>query len=278
MKKQKVFFGPAGIPLQCKGGILEGVECCNELGFKAMEMEFGMGIWLKEDKTKEVKKLAKKMNVHLSSHAPYWINFCSKEKKKQETSIRNLYLSAKASALAGATITVFHPGYYQKQDSKICLKRTKKLLAEIKEKLDKKKLKIILGAETVGKKSQFGSLKENIEMAQELNFVKPVFDFAHMHAREDWRFRKKDDYLKFFEYVERELPGITKNFHSHFSEINYTEKGERNHLVLGSNNEPPYKPLMKMLAENGYGGRIICETPALEIDAKKMKKEYLKWL
>ncbi|MFA5077796.1 MAG: deoxyribonuclease IV, partial [Candidatus Micrarchaeia archaeon] len=60
--------------------------------------------------------------------------------------------------------------------------------------------------------------------------------------------------------------------------INYSEKGELNHLPLGSNNEPPFRPLIKVIAENGYSGTIICESPKIEIDALLMQKEYEKFV
>jgi endonuclease IV len=35
---------------------------------------------------------------------------------------------------------------------------------------------------------------------------------------------------------------------------------------------------MKVLAENGYSGTIICETPRLDIDALAMKSEFVRAL
>jgi deoxyribonuclease-4 len=109
-----------------------------------------------------------------------------------------------------------------------------------------------------------------------LGFVEPVIDFSHLHARRDFEIRGEEQYRTIFELLEKHLGSYTKHFHSHFSEINYSEKGERNHLPLGTNNEPPFKPLMKVLVEGGYGGTIICETPKIEEDALKMQKEYEK--
>ncbi len=268
-------FGPAGIPIQCDGkSTLEGVKCCHELGLNAMEMEFVRGVRLREKDAVEIRKESKKLDILLSSHAPYYINFCSTIKEKQKTTLRNIYESAKVTHVAGGRITVFHPGYYQKLSKEEAYRTAKKLLKEAWEKMKGEKIKIVLGAETVGKKSQFGGIDEVIKLSQELSFVEPVLDFAHMQARGDFRFRNEDDYRKLFRLLERELGGYVKHFHSHFSEIEYSEKGERNHLPLGTKNIPPYKPLMKVLAENGYSGVVISESPKLDIDAQKMKKEY----
>ena len=91
-KKADVRFGPAGIPIQCEGkSTIEGIKCCAELGLRAMEMEFVQGVRLNEKNAHEINKVARDLDISLSSHAPYFINFCSKEKAKIQNSIRNLF-------------------------------------------------------------------------------------------------------------------------------------------------------------------------------------------
>ncbi len=270
-------FGPAGIPIQCKGNsTLEGVKCCKELGLGAMEMEFVQGVRLKVDVAKEIGETAKKLDIMLSSHAPYFINFCSVHRDKIATSKRNIYQAAKITHAAGGRITVFHPGYYQKLSKEEAYKAAKKNIKDAWEKLKKEKIKIVLGAETVGKKSQFGGLDEVIKLSQELGYVEPVLDFAHIHARGDVRIKGEKEYREIFGKLEKQLGKYVKHFHSHFSEIEYTDKGERHHLPLGTKNVPPYRPLLKVIVENGYSGVIISETPQLDIDAQKMKRAYEK--
>lgn len=277
MKKgiKGIRFGPAGIPIQCAGSsTLDGVRCCRELGLDAMEMEFVRGVRLGEKAAEEVAKAAKELDISLSSHAPYYINFCSKEEEKMANSRRHLFEAARATHLAGGRITVFHPGFYQKLTPDEAYAIAKKELASLVERLRQHGIRTVLGAETVGKKSAFGSLSENIRLAQDIEGLEPVIDFAHAHARGDFRLNGADDYRKLLGTVEKELPGYSGHIHCHFSEINYSDKGELNHLPLGTNNEPPFGPLMEVLAENGYSGTIICETPRLDIDAMAMQKEY----
>jgi deoxyribonuclease-4 len=104
--------------------------------------------------------------------------------------------------------------------------------------------------------------------------VEPALDFAHLHARGDFRIRGENDYRAIFGLLEKELGDYVRRFHCHFSEINYSERGELNHFALGTNNEPPFRPFMKMLAESGYSGTVICETPKLDFDALTLKEEY----
>jgi deoxyribonuclease-4 len=268
-------FGPAGIPVQCDGtSTADGIRCCRELGLGAMEMEFVRGVRMDDKAAEEAGRMARELDVSLSSHAPYYINFCSKEEEKMANSRRHLFQAARATHLAGGRVTVFHPGFYQKLAPAEAYAIAKRELAALSERLAQHGIRTVLGAETVGKKSAFGSLKENIKLAQEVERVEPVLDFSHLLARGDFPCRGADDYRKLLAMVERELPGWQRHMHCHFSEINYGEKGELNHLPLGERNEPPFGPLMEVLAENGYCGTVICESPKLDIDALLMQKEY----
>ncbi|MEW5996479.1 MAG: TIM barrel protein [Candidatus Micrarchaeota archaeon] len=278
MKKQLVRFASAGVPIQCEGGNLEAVAFSRELGLGAFEIEFVRGVKMEERKAAQIRESAEKNDVLISSHAPYYVNCCSQEKSKVVGTVRHIFSSAQATGWCGGTITVFHPGYYQKLGKGEAFQAAKKVLLTIKEKMGEKKVKgVLLGAETVGKKSAFGGLDEVIRLAEELDFVWPVLDFAHLLARGDFPCRSEEDYRKLFDAVEKKIPKYGKNFHSHFSSIEYTGKGERNHLPVSAN-VPPYKPLMKMLAENGMGGRIVCESPRLEYDALVLQNEYSKYL
>ncbi|MBU0591988.1 TIM barrel protein [Candidatus Micrarchaeota archaeon] len=270
-----VRFGPAGIPIQCKGSsTIDGIACCADLGLGAMEMEFVHGVRMTDETAQKARMESEKSNVRLSSHAPYYVNFCSMEKQKVDNSIKHIFRSAQVTCLAGGDITVFHPGFYQKLSPEDAYKLAKANLLKLESELQNHGIKIRLGAETVGKKSAFGGLEENIRLANEVETIELVIDFAHIHARGDIKLTGEDDYLKLFEKLEKELDGYVNHFHSHFSEIEYTAKGERNHIPLGTSNEPPFNPLMKVLKQNGYSGTIICESPKLDLDALKMKQAY----
>ena len=74
-------FGPGGLP-ECASTTEEGVICCHHLGLNALELEFVRGVYLREENAINLKPLAKKYDVKLSAHAPYWINLAAKEKYK----------------------------------------------------------------------------------------------------------------------------------------------------------------------------------------------------
>lgn len=73
-----IWIGTGGAPISSKSGsTLSGIERIHELGLNAMQVEFVHGVNMGLDLAKEVGKLAKKLKVQLSIHAPYYINLAS---------------------------------------------------------------------------------------------------------------------------------------------------------------------------------------------------------
>ncbi len=273
----QILFGPAGIPIGTPGeGTAAGIEYCRALGLGAMEVEFVHGVNMKEEKARAAGEAARKNGVKLSCHAPYYINCCAKEKPKVEASVRYIVTTAQAAHWLGASPIVIHTGFYMERPAEEC----KKLVYETYEQcLDEMKaLKIsgvVLGAELTGKKSAYGSLDEIIDLASHfgLKRLMPVIDYAHFHAREG-RLGTKGDYLKILERMETWLGSeAAKNFHCHFSGIEYTDKGERSHLPVSSGS-PQFAPLAQAWKENGWSGTVICESPLIEKDALALQRTF----
>lgn len=267
-------FGPAGIPIACMHGNLEGVRYTAKLGLEAMEIEFVRGVRMSSREANEIRKTAKELDVLLSCHCPYWINCAPRDRRKLETAKRNILQTARIAHSLSASPIVFHPGFYMGRSSKEAGELIKRVLEEILEIMKTEGLRVSLGLETTGKISQYGTIDEIIELASGMENTEPVIDFAHIHARSGGSLKTMDEYKKIFDKIERNIGGsFLKNFHSHFSEVKFNEKGEVKHLELGGNS-PPFKPLSDVIAENSYKGVIISESPLLEQDALKMKEIY----
>ncbi|MDO8340132.1 MAG: TIM barrel protein [Candidatus Burarchaeum sp.] len=278
-----MLFGPAGIPIACQGGTLEGVRTVAELGLGAMEVEFVRGVHMGPEQVRAVGAEAKRLNISLSCHAPYWINCCARTNEKLVRSVRNIIDTAKVAHALGARIIVFHPGYYLDRPSSECAALTRQTLTLALEQMHALGINdVLLGPELMGKGSQFGSLDEIIALAANLPQTKPVIDFAHYHARGNGAITAANaeaDYAAIFSKLESSLgKNAVTSFHAHFSEVEYTDKGERRHLELGTTNEPPVKPFLKLCAEQDYSGTIICETPLLEQDALRMQRIFASYL
>jgi len=93
-------------------------------------------------------------------------------------------------------------------------------------------------------------------------------DFAHLWARNQGNV----NYTEVMEKIK-----VFSEVHSHFSQIEYTEKGEKCHLTFDDTMEnPPVEEVAKRILEAKVDIRIISESPVLEVDSFKMKKIFEK--
>ncbi len=209
--------GPAG-----PGGFsyIKALERIHKLGLSAMEVEFTYGVRMSNATAKEIGKLARNLDISLSIHAPYYINLASAEKIKIRNSKQRIFDSCEKARYLGARYIVFHAGFYQGRDSGEIYAIIKKTMESLLSAIKKNKWKIILAPEVSGKFSQFGSLDELLRLRKETGSGFCV-DFAHIEAREGG--------ISYSEVLDK-LKGL-KHIHSHLSGIEYTEKGEKRHLV-----------------------------------------------
>jgi len=271
----KLRFGTAGIPLSTEPyNTLSGIARVRALGLDAMELEFVRNVNVSMEMAPEVKKTAKEKDVALSCHASYFINLSSKDKEKKMASIKRLLDAAVRAYECGAFSVCFHAGFYQKENPQKVYETIKEAIAAVLDMLKKKGINIWIRPETTGKSSQFGSLDEIIALSKELENVMPCIDFSHMHARSAGKLNSYKEFAEILEKIEKELGKKALNeMHIHVSGIEYSAKGERNHLNL-ANSDFKYKELLKALKEFECKGVVISESPNIEGDAVKMKEFY----
>jgi deoxyribonuclease-4 len=135
---------------------------------------------------------------------------------------------------------------------------------------------VILRPEVSGKAAMLGSLAECVAMAKEIPGVVPCIDFAHLHARlGDGAMNSYDEWMAVLASYKKALgKDSLKYMHIHLSGINYGPKGEKNHLVM-EEADLKFKDLMRALHVSGARGRLMCESPAMEVDAQKFKELWM---
>ncbi|MFP4403829.1 MAG: TIM barrel protein [Candidatus Woesearchaeota archaeon] len=240
-------------------GYEKGIEKLKELGLNALEVEFTYGVRMSDEKAKIIGKLAKKNNIKLSVHAPYYINLASDEKEKVDASITRILDSCKKAHYLNAEFVVFHAGFYQNKTKIETYKKIKNNILLINDLIKKNNLNVKLAPETTGKHTQFGSIEELLNLYKEINCYLCI-DFAHIYARQNGVI----DYDKLFKET-KVLPYI----HSHFSGIEFTQKGEKKHLVT---DKELIKPLIKSIIKHNLDITIINESPEPFLDSVKTKK------
>jgi len=275
MTFNNLLFGTAGIPIGTPDrNTLNGVAFVRKLGLDVMELEFVRMINISKQVAPDVKEVAKKNDVTLTCHAPYYINLSSNEKAKARASVGRILNSARIAKLCGAFSVCFHAAFYQKSEPEKVYGNVKDAMEEIIETLKDEGNDIWVRPETTGKATQFGSLKEILNLSAELDNVMPCIDFSHLCARENGKVNSYSEFSKVLEEVEKVLgrKGL-ENMHAHISGIEYGEKGERKHLVL-KDSEFRYEELLKALKEFKVKGVVICESPNIEEDALLMQKSF----
>src|SRR3989344_710058 len=163
----KLRFGTAGIPISTKGDTIKGIEDVRKLGLDSFELEFVRSINIKKEKAPEVNVTAKKNDIVITCHAPYFINLNSEDNKKFHASISYITNSAKITSLCGGWSVCFHAGYYQKQDPEKVYEKIKEGIKIIVKEVKQFDKDIWIRPEISGKPSQFGDLNELIKLSKE---------------------------------------------------------------------------------------------------------------
>jgi deoxyribonuclease IV len=259
--------GQAGYPPGASG-MVDAIERTKSFGLDAMEVQFVRNVSVQETIAAEAGKKALESGVMLSAHAPYYISLNSLSSETVEKSRDWILRTARAARALGAWIIVIHCASYSGADSARTTRRVTEQISICRKTLDMENNQVVLGLETMGKKGQWGTMAEIHEVMKEVHGVQPVIDFAHIHARGGGSIKGRDD----FEAVLGEYDRIpTKRAHCHFSGIEYTAAGEKNHLPLGSGS-PDYGPLAALLSEGRREITLICETTSPTEDAVRMKR------
>jgi deoxyribonuclease-4 len=268
---EKLLFGTAGIPeTSPQTSTLSAVKHVHDLGLDCLEIEFVRGVKLGSDTALKIKEKAPVLGIALSAHAPYYINLNSPEQGKRLQSQDHILRSVRMAGECGARSVVFHAGYYHTSTPEKTYESVRKELREVLSILKSERTGVRVRIETMGKKSQFGSLDEVLNLCRDVDGLAPCLDFSHLHAREG----KANSYLDFYRIlkkVEKRLgKAALKDIHIHVSGIEYSPKGEIKHLNL-QESDFRYDEWIEALKDCEVEGLVICESPSRETDAVMLK-------
>jgi deoxyribonuclease IV len=271
-------FGTVGSPIgtpKNPGGSVGGIQYAASLGLDALELAWVNGVRVGEATCAAIQQAGEETGVALSVHAPYYINLNGDEEKWPRLR-KYLMDAAHFGNLAGATDIIFHPGSRFARPSEEVLEVVLPRLRGCVDELRAAGNPVILRPEVSGKAAMLGSLAECVAMAKEIPGVVPCIDFAHLHARlGDGAMNSYDEWMAVLASYKKALgKDSLKYMHIHLSGINYGPKGEKNHLVM-EEADLKFKDLMRALHVSGARGRLMCESPAMEVDAQKFKELWM---
>lgn len=250
------------------------------MGLSAFEYSFGRGVRLRPETGQAIAIQAKRHDIQMSVHLPYYINLAAEDAAKRRENIRYFLDGLRAADSLGAVRAVFHPGSVH-GDRGEALARARALLKEVLAAVTGEGLAhIALCPETMGKFSQLGTLEEVIDLCQLDGRLIPTLDFGHLYARS---LGKLDGSGNTYDVVlDALVAGLgkarAKKLHIHFSRIEFTAAGEKRHLRLSDPQfGPDHEPLCRLLAQRKWEPVVISESRGtMAEDALTLQQAYLK--
>src|SRR6266567_2644289 len=251
-------FGPALVP--SRESPEAAIELLQERGYTACEIDFEGGFWMDYPWAERFGKLAREAKIVLSVHAPIagFMGHVERD-KKQRMAVGMLDHSAGIAKAAGAELVVFHPGFLLGRTREEAIDSVCEQLGELRQRLEGKDRAVPFGIEVMGRVRDLGSADDVVEISRRLGWVRPVLDFAHMHATSDGAFVAVEPFAEGLAKVDAVLePGAP--FHIHFSDIQFANRNETKHLAYGEGTLRA-EPLRDALARFERPATVISEAP-----------------
>jgi deoxyribonuclease-4 len=254
----EIRLGPSGLP--DAPSFEEAARLLSARGYRACEIGFAGGFWLDYDSAPALGEALRAEDIVLSVHAPLaaFMGHVERE-KKFKMALGMLDHTAGLAKAAGAEVIVFHPGFLLGREREQAISDVVDQLGDLRARLDAKDRLVPFGIEVMGRVRELGTLDDVLAIASQVDFVRPVLDFAHMHATSDGAYTDVDAFASALEATDDVIePGAP--FHIHFSDIAYANRNETKHLPYGEGTLRA-EPLRDALTRFERPATVISESP-----------------
>jgi len=257
----KTHFGPARVP--SRESPEAAIELLLERGYSACEIDFEGSFWMKPEWewAGRFGELAKENDIALSIHAPIaaFPGHLAGDEQKRKRAWGMLDHSAGVAVATGAELVVVHPGFLLGRTREEALEAVAEDLSALRERLEGKERGVPFGVEIMGRVRELGTADDVFWLAARLDWVRPVIDFAHLHAVTDGAFTDVQAFAGVLEVADDVLePGAS--FHVHFSDIAFANRNETKHLSYGEGTLRA-EPLREALDRFERPATVISESP-----------------
>jgi deoxyribonuclease-4 len=252
-------FGPAFVPSRQSPDAAIGT--LTERGYTACEIDFEGGFWMDWQYASRLQTLAGEAGIALSVHAPIpaFLGHRDPGGKKHRMAVGMLDHSAGIAVACGAELVVLHPGFLLGRERGEAVAAVVEQLGDLRERLEAKGRAVPFGVEIMGRVRELGTLDDVIAISSELDWVRPVLDFAHLHAVTDGSFTNEDAFAAVLEVADAILEPSAP-FHIHFSDVSFANRNEKSHLPYGHGTLRA-EPLADALARYQRPATVIGESP-----------------
>ncbi|HEY3541388.1 MAG TPA: TIM barrel protein [Gaiellaceae bacterium] len=253
----EIRYGPSGLPI---GSFDEAAAALAGDGYRACEIGFAGGFWLDYETAPQLAAALRAHDIVLSVHAPLaaFMGHVARE-KKFKMALGMLDHTAGLAKAAGAEVIVFHPGFLLGRERERAIADVVDQLGDLRERLEQKDRLVPFGIEVMGRVRELGTLDDVLEIASQVDFVRPVLDFAHMHATSDGAYTEVEMFATALEAADDAMHD-GERFHIHFSDIAYANRNETKHLPYGEGTLRA-DGLREALARFERAATVISEAP-----------------
>ena len=254
-------FGISGLP---PDGVTdeEFLDGLVAKGHRALELPFVEGFPWKEKRCEAFGRLAAERDLRLSVHAPYFAGLTLPEEDRGRQSLAALEHTMKLGDALGAPVIVAHFGSNYSEEPEVLMDRIRSRLDAVTSKVES--LGVGMGLETAGNNRSFGSLGDIAQLASEYSFVRPVVDWAHVHAMTGGGLTTKEAFASVFSFIQGQFPGwMIAPLQTQFSDNEFGAGGEIRHIAYGEGTLR-VGPLIEAAGAAGVSMILISEARDLE--------------
>ena len=239
----------------------------NKIGLSAYEYQCSKGVKITEKTATELGSEARKNDIYLSVHAPYYISLSSIEPEKRDNSVNYILSTLQAAKYMGAKRIVVHAGSCSKISREEALVLACQTLKKAVFEAENAGLSdISICPETMGKINQLGTVDEVIAMCKVHESFVPCIDFGHVNAREMGSLNEFSDFEEIVNRIHNELgEEKARKFHVHFTRIAFTQGGEKCHIPYDDETfGPRFDPFAELILKRNLEPVVICESPGMQ--------------
>lgn len=250
-------YGYSGLP---PAGVTDGafLDGLLERGHQAFELAFTRGFPWKEGRCARFGREAADRGIRLSVHAPYFAVLTVADDDRARQCLGALEHTVKLGAELNARTVVAHLGSRRGEEPGVLIDRIRRRLDRLGPKVDG--LGAPLGLETTGRTAHMGSLGDIAVLSAEFPFVRPVVDWAHIHALSRGGLLSVAAFAAVLGFLREHFPAWKIDpLHSHFSDVLYGDRGEIRHIPYGEGSLR-IDPLVRASAAAGMRMTLISES------------------
>ncbi|MGQ0848238.1 MAG: non-homologous end-joining DNA ligase [Actinomycetota bacterium] len=232
MANVPIRFGISGLP---KGPASDDGAFLDTLinrGHNAYELAFVTAFPWKEARCRKFGEMAAERGIWISVHAPYFAILTVEDEDRAKQCLAALEHTMKLGRALGSRIICAHLGAGQGRSPETLTDLVSSRLESISSKVEH--MGVGLGLETSGAERNFGTLGDIAALADEFNFVRPVVDWAHVHAQSGGALTSTEAFGSVIQFIQASFPGwMIDPLQTQFTDNLFNSGGEVRHLPYG---------------------------------------------